>query len=115
MDLFVQSDSQLLSLTGLGFAPSHLRYWASLPTDVELYTADNPDELWTETAHPRFPLAGQDCQRFYLPLDVGALPQFVSVLDLRMPLLTPSFVMAYQCSSRNSSSTLHWPIPPRST
>ena len=82
MDLFVQSDSQLLSLTGLGFAPSHLRYWASLPTDVELYTADNPDELWTETAHPRFPLAGQDCQSFYLPLDIDALPQFVSVLDL---------------------------------
>ena len=82
MDLFVQSDSQLYNITGLGFAPSHPRYWANLPADAELYNMDDPDELWTEAAHPRFPLAGEDRTGFYLPLEIGPLPQTFSIPDL---------------------------------
>jgi len=82
MDLFVQSDSQLFSLTDLGFAPSHPRYWAGLPSDIDLYTNDKPPDLWTEAAHPRFPLAGGDSQGWYLPLAVGALPQAFASPDL---------------------------------
>jgi len=75
MDLFVQSGSMLYSLTELGFAPSHPRYWAGLPSDVELYTADKLTDQWAEASHPRFPLAGEGTGGHYLPLGVGALPQ----------------------------------------
>jgi hypothetical protein len=94
MDLFVQDDSPpdygtqqqpylpLYSIIGLGFAPSHPRYWANLPTDAELYGTVNSDPLWTDAAYPRFPLAGEDRSGFYLPLQVEALPQTFSPPEL---------------------------------
>jgi hypothetical protein len=75
MDAFVQSDTQVWSLTDLGFAPAHPRYWAALPIDVDLYNCASPEGLWAEAAHPRFPLSGEDTQGYYLPIDVLALPQ----------------------------------------
>jgi hypothetical protein len=82
MDLFVQSDTQVWSLTDLGFAPAHPRYWAGLPVDVDLYNTDAPQGLWLEAAHPRFPLAGEDAQGYYLPFDMGVLPQNPNGPDL---------------------------------
>lgn len=75
MDLFVQSDSQAWSMPDLGFAPSHPRYWAGLPTDAVLYGPGPLEGLAAEAAHPRFPLAGIDANAFYLPLGIGLLPE----------------------------------------
>jgi hypothetical protein len=60
MDLFVQGDDgETWSLTELGFAPAHPRYWGNLPDDAALYAIDSPDGLAAEVLHPRFPLAGK--------------------------------------------------------
>ena len=85
MDLFVQQDSQLLTLTELGFAPSHPRYWAALPSDVELYCADTLSDFWAEAAHPRFPLAGEDSPKL-LELVINQQPQFPQAQDFYLPL-----------------------------
>jgi hypothetical protein len=82
MDLFVQSGTNLYSLTELGLAPWHPRYWAGLPSDIELYTADKLTDLWAEATHPRFPLAGEDISGLYVPFGVGALPQAFAGPDL---------------------------------
>ena len=74
MDLFVQSEAELWSLTDLGFAPSHPRYWGGLPDDRTLYAVDSPTGLAAEAVHPRFPLAGEDGSGYYIPLCVGPLP-----------------------------------------
>jgi hypothetical protein len=76
MDMFVQSDQgESWSLTDLGFAPNHPRYWASLPDDATLYGMESPAGLTAEAAHPRFPLAGPGTARLFLPLNVGPLPR----------------------------------------
>jgi hypothetical protein len=85
MDLFVQSDSQAWSLTDLGFAPLHPRYWAGLPTDAVLFALDAPEGLAAEAAQPRFPLAVMDGAYpadFYLPLGIGPLPEQFAGPDL---------------------------------
>ena len=82
MDLFVQSDTQAWSLTHLGFAPLHPRYWAKLPTDTILYGLDSPEGLVTEAAHPRFPLAGLDTKALYLPLQISLLRENFAGPDL---------------------------------
>jgi hypothetical protein len=85
MDLFVQSDSQAWSLTDLGFAPLHPRYWAALPTDAVLYGLDVSDVIAVEATHPRFPLALRDGEYptdFYLPLGIGPLPDQFAGPDL---------------------------------
>lgn len=75
MDMFVQSDSgQAWTLTDLGLAPAHPRYWANLPDDASLYAIDDPSGLAAEAAHPRFPLAGPVSAGYFLPLEVGPLP-----------------------------------------
>jgi hypothetical protein len=90
MDLFVQGDSQVWSLTNLGFAPSHPRYWAGLPDDRCLYASDTsatPQGLAAEAAHPRFPLGfsltgKEGAKGLYLPLCVGPLPEEFAGPDL---------------------------------
>ncbi|MDP9170934.1 MAG: hypothetical protein M3N54_09985, partial [Acidobacteriota bacterium] len=80
MDFFVMGGpGELWTLTDLGFAPAHARYWASLPDDRTLYSPDFPADqmaaLIADAAHPRFPLAGpEQASRFYLPLGVTSLP-----------------------------------------
>jgi hypothetical protein len=74
MDMFVQGGSQSWSLIDLGFAPLHPRYWARLPSDAALYASDSPEGLAAESAHPRFPLAGEAATGYFLPLGVGPLP-----------------------------------------
>lgn len=74
MDVFAQRDSQSWSLTDLGFAPSHPRYWAALPDDTTLFATDKREGLAAEADHPRFPLAGLNNKGFYLPLEIGPLP-----------------------------------------
>lgn len=82
MDLFVQSETAAWSLSDLGFAPSHPRYWAQLPDDATLFSANDPEGLVAESVHPRFPLAGEDAASFYLPLCIGPLPQNFNGPDL---------------------------------
>ncbi len=83
LDLFVQEGSTLYTLTDLGLAPAHPRYWANLPSDYELYSGDVPlAAVSAEAAYPRFPLAGEDREAFYWPLAIGALPTSFSGPDL---------------------------------
>jgi hypothetical protein len=71
MDLFVQNDAgEIWSLTDLGLAPTHPRYWGNLPDDATLFATDTPNGLAAEAGHPRFPLAGPTQGGFYLPLGV---------------------------------------------
>jgi hypothetical protein len=71
MDLFVQREAgEIWSMTDLGLAPAHPRYWGNLPDDATLFSTDSPDDLATEALHPRFPLAGYASGGFYLPLGV---------------------------------------------
>ena len=65
-------------LSGLGFAPSHPRFAAELPTDVELYSdpSSPPDagSLAADAAQPRFPLAGPSAPPpLYLPVGASIL------------------------------------------
>ncbi|HYI13104.1 MAG TPA: phage tail sheath subtilisin-like domain-containing protein [Thermoanaerobaculia bacterium] len=65
-----------LRLGGLGFAPAHPRYFGALPTDALLF-ADEPEdgwpELWRDARTPRFPLAAELDETFYLPIGMTAL------------------------------------------
>jgi len=73
MDLFVQREAgEIWSMTDLGLAPAHPRYWGNLPDDATLFSTDAPDDLATEALHPRFPLAGSTSGGFYLPLGVSS-------------------------------------------
>ncbi len=68
-----------LRLDDLAFAAPHPRFWATLPTDLNLYAPDtSPAGLALEAAHPRFPLAGS--------LETGS-PQSTLFLPLAMPYL----------------------------
>jgi hypothetical protein len=61
-----QAEEYSISLSDLGFAPDHERFWALLPTDEEVYrptdtpTTENPATLlWKQVGDLfRFPLAG---------------------------------------------------------
>ena len=113
MDLFAHNDTGTWSLTDLGFAPKHPRYWASLPVDAQLYatrtlkglsveathpcfplaeqlyTSDTPQGWLAEAAYPRFPLAGEDATGLYVPIGVGLLPgdfEGPDLLNLPSPL-----------------------------
>jgi len=81
MDLFVQSGAgDIWTLTQLGFAPAHPRYFGSLPDDATIYATiyatDSLSGLAEDAAHPRFPLAGPSAGTFFLPIDAGPLPVF---------------------------------------
>jgi hypothetical protein len=72
MDLFVQGESdEVWSITDLGLAPTHPRYWGNLPDDTALFAIDTPTGLAAESLHPRFPLAGPADGGFYLPIGVS--------------------------------------------
>jgi hypothetical protein len=84
-----QSDEYATRLGDLGLAPSHRRFWASLPTDEALYDSLNeafaegrgeqafdkePVELWRlKDSAARFPLAGIDAKDvLYIPVGMQA-------------------------------------------
>src|SRR6478609_5892022 len=78
MDLFVQREAgEMWSMTDLGLAPTHPRYWGNLPDDTTLFAIDTPSGLGAEALNPRFPLAGPtqaspNKAGFYLPLGVSS-------------------------------------------
>lgn len=71
-----------LRVEGLGFIPEHSRFWATLPTDSELYsltpfTGGETPELWQEGSEPRFPIAGWGTESFvYFPIAMPILPEY---------------------------------------
>lgn len=71
MEIFVQREAgEIWSISELGLAPAHPRYWGNLPDDAALFAMDKPSGLAAEALHPRFPLAGPTQGGFYLPLGV---------------------------------------------
>jgi len=73
MDLYVQGGGgETWSLSGLGLAPTHPRYWGLLPDDALLYATAAPAGLVFDAMHPRFPIAGPPDGGFFLPLGVEA-------------------------------------------
>ena len=91
MDLFVESAAgDNWTLTELGFAPAHARYFGCLPDDAALYSMDRLSDLAQDAAHPRFPLAGPSVGTYFVPVDAGALP-----------VLTPATVPPIDAIQRN--------------
>ena len=79
MDLFAQSGAgDIRTLTGLGFAPAHLRYIGRLPDDATLYAMGAMSGLAQDASHPRFPLAGPVSGTYFLPIGAGAVPEFAA-------------------------------------
>jgi hypothetical protein len=72
-----------ISISDLGFAPGHERFWGLLPTDLDVYqepdptAAENPATLlWRQVGDLfRFPLAGDAAEnQIFFPLSMPALP-----------------------------------------
>jgi hypothetical protein len=79
-----KAEEYSISLSDLGFAEEHERYWASLPSDEDLYrdfdsvTREEPATvLWRQVGDLfRFPLAGvPSAGGVYFPLLMPALPE----------------------------------------
>jgi len=79
-----QAEEYSISLSDLGFAPDHERFWAQLPTDEEVYrptdtpTTENPATLlWKQVGELfRFPLAGLGpADEIYFPLLMPGLAE----------------------------------------
>ena len=79
-----KAEEYSISLSDLGFAEEHERYWAKLPSDEELYrdsdsfTREEPATvLWRQVGDLfRFPLAGDaTAGEVYFPLLMPALPE----------------------------------------
>ena len=79
-----KAEEYAISLSDLGFAEEHQRYWAKLPSDEELYRdfdSDRREEpatiLWRQVGDLfRFPLAGVHTPgEVYFPLAMPALPE----------------------------------------
>jgi hypothetical protein len=79
-----QAEEYSISISDLGFAPDHERFWANLPTDEEVYrptdtpTAENPATiLWNPVGDLfRFPLAGLGpVDEIYFPLLMPGLAE----------------------------------------
>jgi len=79
-----QAEEYSISLSDLGFAPDHERFWALLPTDEEAYrltdtpTTENPATLlWKQVGDLfRFPLAGLGpADEIYFPLLMPGLAE----------------------------------------
>ncbi len=79
-----QAEEYSISLSDLGFAPDHERFWAGLPTDEEVYrpseslTSENPTTmLWKQVGDLfRFPLAGPGpADEIYFPLLMPGLAE----------------------------------------
>jgi hypothetical protein len=90
MDLLVQGDSdEVWSMTDLGLAPAHPRYWGNLPDDATLFSLDTPTGIAAEALHPRFPLAGPADGGFYLPIGVFTSDESPLAADHLQPRLFP--------------------------
>jgi hypothetical protein len=84
-EIWVRKEEEYaLSLSELGFASAHERYWAKLPTDKDVYKDADPSAttapatiLWSQVGDLfRFPLAGiRKDPELYFPLSMGALPE----------------------------------------
>jgi len=79
-----QAEEYSISLSDLGFAPDHERFWGLLPTDEEVYrptdtpTTENPATLlWKQVGDLfRFPLAGLGpADEIYFPLLMPGLAE----------------------------------------
>ena len=79
-----QAEEYSISISDLGLAPDHERFWAKLPTDEEVYQlsdeiqAENPATLlWKQVGDLfRFPLAGLGpTDEIYFPLLMPGLPE----------------------------------------
>lgn len=79
-----KAEEYSISLSDLGFAEAHERYWASLPTDEDLYRdfdsgrrEEPATVLWRQVGDLfRFPLAGvHTAGEVYFPLAMPALPE----------------------------------------
>jgi hypothetical protein len=79
-----QAEEYSISISDLGFAPAHERFWANLPTDEEVYrltddiTPENPATLlWNQVGDLfRFPLAGLNrSDEIFFPLLMPAVPE----------------------------------------
>jgi hypothetical protein len=79
-----QAEEYSISLSDLGLAPDHERFWAQLPTDEEVYrptdtpTTENPATLlWKQVGDLfRFPLAGLgSADEIYFPLLMPGLAE----------------------------------------
>jgi len=94
-ELWLRKDQQyLISISDLGLAQAHERFWGKLPTDEEVYRdsdapeTDAPTILWTPVGDLfRFPLAGvsrdENTSDFYLPLAMPLLPEnYLSAIAL---------------------------------
>lgn len=84
-EIWVRKDEEYaVSLSDLGFAGAHERFWAKLPTDKEVYQDADPSAtsapatiIWSQVGDLfRFPLAGTGKdQELYFPLSMGVLPE----------------------------------------
>jgi hypothetical protein len=76
-----RGDEDPVSLSDLGFARPHARFWGALPSDEELYrreprSSDAPhDSVRRDAAAPRFPLAGPRAGVTYFPLLMPTFPR----------------------------------------
>jgi hypothetical protein len=89
-------DKDPLSLTDLGFARPHPRFWGALPADDRLFRRGLGDDLHhdavrRETEVPRFPLAGPVGKR---------------VPDSYLPVLMPTFPVNYLGPRRRRATAL---------
>ena len=86
-----EEDGYPTPLPDLAFAPGQPAFWATLPTDIQLYAppdsgaAPAPPDLWRAVTHPRFPLAGSDSPApVYVPAGMPfLLDAFLPPLRLR--------------------------------
>lgn len=82
-----KAEDYAVSLSNLGFASGHERFWGLLPTDEELYRPEYTDPtgepaatLWRQTEELlRFPLAGlrvanAEANEIYFPLSIATVP-----------------------------------------
>lgn len=84
-EIWVRKEEEYaVSLSELGFAAAHERFWANLPTDKEVYRDADPAAttapatvVWTQVGDLfRFPLAGiRKDPEMYFPLSMTALPE----------------------------------------
>lgn len=76
-----KGEEYALTLGDLAFGRGHERFWGRLPTDAEIYRADETapaggptEELWQPVGVLRFPLASTDAERvFHFPVAMPAL------------------------------------------
>jgi hypothetical protein len=78
-----EGESLLARLNSLAFSQDHLRFWARLPNDQQLFkipqvtaASDNAIPFAAEVVDPRFPVAGaKKPSHFYLPLGMPFAPE----------------------------------------